>query len=262
MKNNLWIAFFYFLSITISTAQYVNVKGKVVNDFDIEGIHVLNKTSKYNTITNQFGEFELRVQFQDTLLFSSIKFELQEIVISEENISSKLIEITLTEIINELDEVVVGNTLTGNLAYDIKNIKTEEDIDFDDVGIPGFKGIPQERIVPIAMAAFPTNINIEALYKHISGYYKKLKIKRKWTSENASAVKIINYYGLPFFEDAHGLPQNRVYDFILFCIETSSIQSDFKRQNYAGVLTIFQTKSEIYISRISIKSEKPVTIKN
>ncbi|MCF6307035.1 MAG: carboxypeptidase-like regulatory domain-containing protein [Flavobacteriaceae bacterium] len=256
MKNNLWIAFFYFLSITISTAQYVNIKGKVVNDFDVEGIHVLNKTSKYNTITNQFGEFELRVQLQDTLLFSSIKFELQEIVISEENISTKLIEITLTEIINELDEVLVGNTLTGNLAYDIKNIKTEKDIDFDDVGIPGFKGIPQERIIHPVEAFFPTNINIEAVYKHISGYYKKLKIKRKWTSENTVVVEIIDYYGFTFFEDAYGLPKNRVYDFMLFCIETSSIQSDFKRQNFAGVLQIFKDKSKIYISRLVISKEQ------
>ncbi len=256
MKNNLWVALvFYFLSITISTAQYVTIKGKISNNFDVEGIHILNKTSRYNSVTNQFGEFEMRVRVLDTLLISSIKFELQEVVISKEHISSKLIEIALTEIINKLDEVMVGNTLTGNLAYDIKNIKTEKDIDFDDVGIPGFKGIPQEKIVPAYSIYAPTVVDIEAIYKHISGYYKKLKIKRKWTSENKLVAEMINYYGPPFFEDAYGLPQNRLYDFMFFCIETSSLQSDFKRQNFAGVLNIFQTKSEIYISRISIKSE-------
>ncbi len=255
MKNNLWIAFICFFSTTISTAQYVNLKGKITNDFDVEGIHILNKTSKYNTVTNQFGEFEIRVRFQDTLLISSIKFELQEIIISEEHISSKIIEINLIELINELDEVLVGNTLTGNLAYDIKNIKTEKDIDFDDVGIPGFKGVPQERIVHPVEAFFPTNINIEAAYKYISGYYKKLKIKRKWTSENAVVVEIIDYYGFPFFEDAYQLPQNRLYDFMLFCIETSSLQSDFKNQNFAGVLEIFEEKSKVYVSRLAITKE-------
>lgn len=255
MKNNLWIAFFYFLSITISTAQFVTIKGKVLNDFDIEGIHVLNKTSKYNTITNKFGEFEIRVQINDTLLVSSIKFVLQELVISEENISTKLIEITLSEIINELDEVLVGNTLTGNLAYDSKNIKTEKDIDFDDVGIPGFKGIPQEKIAPVYSLRYATSINVDAIYKHVSGYYKKLKIKRKWTSENTMVVEIINYYGFEFFEDAYQLPENRLYDFMLFCIETSSLQSDFTRKNFAGVLQTFDDKSRIYISRLAIPKE-------
>jgi len=255
MKSNFSIIVFCLFAIHISSAQYINLSGKITNDFDVEGIHILNKTSKINTVTNANGEFRIAIQINDTLLFSSVKYWLKELVVTKEIYQQGTIEITLVEIINELDEVLVGNTLTGNLAYDIKNIKTEEEINFDDVGIPGFKGVPQERIVPLAAAAFPTNVNIEALYKHISGYYKKLKIKRKWTSENTVVAEIINYYGLPFFEDAYELPQNRVYDFMLFCVETSSIQSDFKRKNYAGVLNVFQTKSEIYIARISAKNK-------
>lgn len=250
MKIKLSLVLFCFSFPLFVLGQQISLSGKITNAFDVEGIHILNQTSKYNTVTNQFGGFSIRAQLQDTLLISSVKFELQQVVISEETMISRSIEITLTEIINELDEVLVGNTLTGNLAYDIKNIKTEEEINFDDVGIPGFKGIPKERIVPPVEAFFPTNINIEAVYKHISGYYKKLKIKRKWTSENTIVIEIINYYGLPFFEDAYGLPQNRIYDFMLFCIETSSIQSDFKRQNYAGVLEVFETNSKVYLSRI------------
>ena len=250
MKNNTNLILVCFF-ISLSTfGQQTLLKGKVVNDFDVEGIHVLNKTSKYNTITNQFGEFEIRVELSDTLLFSSIKFELKELVISEENISTKLIEITLSEIINELDEVMVGNTLTGNLAYDIKNIKTEKDIDFDDVGISGFKGVPQEKIAPVYSIRNPITIDVDAIYKRISGYYKKLKVKRKWAQENTIAAEIIDYYGFTFFEDAYQLPQNRLYEFMLFCIETSSLQSDFKRRNFAGVLEVFKTKSEVYLSRI------------
>jgi len=255
MKIKLSLVLFCFSFPLFVLGQQISITGKITNNFDVEGIHILNQTSKYNAVTNQFGEFSIRAQLRDTLLISSVNFELQQFVISEEVMTLRTIKITLIEIINELDEVLIGNTLTGNFAYDIKNINTEKDIDFDDVGIPGFKGIPQERIVHPVEAFFPTNVNIEAVYKYISGYYKKLKIKRKWTSENTVVVEIINYYGLPFFEDAYRLPQDRVYDFMLFCIETSTIQSDFKRQNFAGVLTIFQTNSEIYISRISDKSE-------
>jgi len=256
MKNNFFILISCLLIISVATSQQVNIQGKITNNFDVEGIHILNQTSKYNTVTNQNGEFVIRIQINDTLLISSIKFEILQIVISEKNIKSKHLDIKLTELINELDEVMVGNTLTGNLAYDIKNIKTEKDIDFDDVGIPGFKGIPQERIVPAVEAFFPTNINIEAAYKHITGYYKKLKIKRKWTSENTMVVEIIDYYGFEFFNDAYQLPQNRLYDFMLFCMETSSLQSDFRRNNFAGVLQIFEDKSKVYISRLAIPKEQ------
>jgi len=232
-------------------AQHTTLKGKISNKTDVEGIHILNVTSLYNTVANQKGEFEIRVAIQDTLLFSSVNFVLEEFIITEKIYNQKELEITLEAMVNQLDEVLIGNTLTGNLATDIKNIKAEETFNFDDVGIPGFKGVPQERIVPLAVAAIPVSVNIEALYKHFSGYYKKLRTKRKWTSENYAIVKIINFYGAPFFEEAYKVPQNRVYDFLLFCIETSSIKADFKNQNFAGVLSIFNEKSKVYVSRIA-----------
>jgi len=85
MKNNLPIIIFCFFAIHISSAQIVSIRGEVTNDFDVEGIHVLNQTSKLNTITNAQGEFVIGAQINDTLLFSSVKYILQEIVITEEN---------------------------------------------------------------------------------------------------------------------------------------------------------------------------------
>ena len=173
-------------------------------------------------------------------------------IITEDIYHKKIINISLNELVNELDEVLIGNTLTGDLFTDLKNIKVEETFNFDDVGIPGFKGEPEEKIVPLAAAAFPLSVNIEALYKHIGGYYKKLKIQRKWTKENLTVVEIIDYYGFKFFEDAYRIPNNKLYDFLLFCIETTTLNSDYNRQNFAGVLQIFNEKSKIYVPRIKI----------
>lgn len=243
------------LTINLARSQKIDLQGKFINDFDVEGIHVLNKTSKYNTVTNENGEFTIRVNLLDTLLFSSVKYELKEIVITDEIYNQKSIHIKLNELVNELDEVMIGNTLTGNLSTDLKNIKVDKTFNFDDVGIPGFKGIPEEKIVPLAIAAIPLSVNIEALYKHIGGYYKKLRIKRKWTHENVTVAMIIDYYGLPFFKDAYNVPNNRLYDFLLFCMETTTLQSDFNRQNFAGVLEIFKIKSKLYVSRIESINE-------
>jgi len=172
------------------------------------------------------------------------------LIITDEIYNQESIQIKLSELVNELDEVMIGNALTGNLATDLKNIEVEETFNFDNVGIPGFKGVPKEKIVPLAAAAFPLSVNIEALYKHIGGYYKKLKIKRKWTNENTTIAHIIDFYGFKFFEEAYDIPNNRLYDFLLYCIDTSTIDSDFNKQNYAGVLEIFNKNAQIYVSRL------------
>ena len=247
------LLFFLFLLVfNIASSQQIDLEGKVTNGFDIEGIHILNKTSRYNTVTNEFGEFVIRIQVLDTIIFSSVKYQIKELIITEDIYHKKKININLNELVNELDEVLIGNTLTGDLSTDLKNIKVEETFNFDDVGIPGFKGEPEEKIVPLAAAAFPLSVNIEALYKHIGGYYKKLKIKRKWTKENLTVVNIIDDYGFNFFEDAYSIPNNRLYDFLLFCIETTTLNSDYNRQNFAGVLEIFNQKSKLYVPRIKL----------
>ena len=250
MKNGYLLLGLFLLVFNIASSQQIDLEGKVTNAFDIEGIHILNKTSKYNTVTNEFGEFVIRIQVQDTIIFSSIKYQIKELIITEDIYHKKKININLNELVNELDEVLIGNTLTGDLFTDLKNIKVEETFNFDDVGIPGFKGEPEEKIVPLAAAAFPLNVNIEALYKHIGGYYKKLKIQRKWTKENLTVAEIIDYYGFKFFEDAYRIPNNKLYDFLLFCIETTTLNLDYNRQNFAGVLQIFNEKSKIYVPRI------------
>ncbi|RMA57778.1 hypothetical protein BXY75_2583 [Ulvibacter antarcticus] len=236
---------------TFISAQTKVLQAKITNDEDVEGIHVLNTTSRYNAITDEYGNFSIGVKRKDTLVISSIAYYPEKIPISDEIFDSGFLTITLTKLINELDEVVLGNNLSGNIATDLKNIKTEKDLNFDDVGIPGFKGIPEEKIVPIVpYFGLATALDIEAMYKHISGYYKKLKIKRKWEAQNMTAAQILSFYGHQFFLEAYNIPKERMYDFMLFCIETSDIQDDFKKENFANVLQILESKSLEYLSRI------------
>lgn len=236
-------------------AQKQVLHGKITNKKEVEGIHVLNTTSRYNSVTNEYGNFSINVNKLDTLVFSSVNYFPKKVLITEEIFEKGILTITLTELVNELDAVVLGPNLSGNIATDVQNIETHKPLNFDDVGVPGFKGEPEEKIVPVVMAFFPTNLNLEAIYKYASGYYRKLKLKRKWDAQNTSAAHIINFYSPQFFKDAYAIPENRIYDFILFCIETSDIQKDFKNENFNGVLETFKLKSKTYVLRLPEKKE-------
>ncbi len=261
-QNKLTIGrnFVVFFSLFLGSFLFVNgqeksISGKIENEIDAEGIHILNTTSRFNAITNAEGIFYITVKPLDTLIISSVTYVPEQVVISQEIYDSGHISITLEALVNELDEVFLGHRLTGNLEQDIKTIKTEEQINFDDVGIPGFKGIPAEKIVPAYTLRAPLAVDVEAIYKHLSGYYKKLRIKRKWQAQNVTVAKIINLYGTHFFFESYQVPEDRLYDFLLFCIETSTLQNDFNKENYSRVLTIFLEKGKEYVERISEKKE-------
>ena len=243
---------------TSATAQIILLEGRVTNPDEVENIHVLNTTSRYNSITDQEGKFIIEARRYDTLVFSGIKYFSKKVVVTDKMYAQKHLTVSLIILLNELDEVFLGNTLSGDLLKDVGSIKTNEDFNFDDVGIPGFKGKPQEEKIPnlVGQVITPLSVDVEALYKHITGYYKALKKMRKWRSEDYVATEILTYYTASFFLDAYGIPENRTYDFIMLCIESSDIEKDFKIKNYNGVLTIFKEKFPDYVYQLSLMKKE------
>ncbi|MBL4663897.1 MAG: hypothetical protein JKY22_10195 [Flavobacteriaceae bacterium] len=250
IRSFLVIGCFWFSIVAV--AQEKSLNGKITNLKDVEGIHILNRSSRFNTVTNSEGEFRIRAKPLDTLLVSSILYVPEQIVITSEMYALGFISITLKDLVNELDEVELGPRLSGNLELDIKNIKIVDTLNFDDVGIPGFKGKPEEKIEPtMSGIGLITAVDVEALYKHLTGYYKKLRLQRKWESENVMVSQVIHYYTLQFFEEAYEVPEDRVYDFLLFCMETTQVKRNFEAGNFSLVLSIFKDKSKVYVSRLN-----------
>ena len=239
--------FWFFLGILSVFSQtkpnFKTLKGEIVNDsVSVSGIHIINKTSGSKTITDINGVFEIGVKKQDTIIISSVQIIPRVIVMENEMLNQTYLKIYVDQFINELSNVVVrSNSLSGNILKDMANSNVKVPINFDDVGIPGFKGIREEKIEKIVpFIGLPImSINIEALYKNLSGYYKRLKKRRVWDKQNINTVDVIEFYGVSFFTRSYNLTQDEVYEFVLGAIENSSIQNDFKLSNHGLVLESF-----------------------
>ena len=239
--------FWFFLGILSVFSQtkpnFKTLKGEIVNDsVSISGIHIINKTSGSKTITDINGVFEIGVKRQDTIIISSVQIIPRVIVMENEMLNQTYLKIYVDQFINELSNVVVrSNSLSGNILKDMANSNVKVPINFDDVGIPGFKGIREEKIEKIVpFIGLPImSINIEALYKNLSGYYKRFKKRRVWDKQNITTVDVIEFYGVSFFTRSYNLTQDEVYEFVLGAIENSSIQNDFKLSNHGLVLESF-----------------------
>ena len=197
------ISYIFFLSTLVVKAQkYKLLTGYVFDsEIPISNIHVINISRGNAEVTDINGLFEISVSIGEKLVFSSIQYEKYELIITENIFSSKEITIYIKGFVNELDEVIVtNNSLTGNLKYDLLESGLEEKQNFDDFGIPGFKGERQEKIQKATQLLLglgtSMQIDVEAVYKHISGYYKKLKKRRSLESKFVSIFSIIKFYGL------------------------------------------------------------------
>ena len=141
------IIFLFLLVSFYSFSQNNNdkfIEGIVYNDnsYSIEGVHVLNITSNEATITNSEGNFKILVKLNDELIFSAIQFKRKKITMNQDIFDSLSITVYLEEFVNELDEVILNSSgLSGSLMNDLQNTGIVKDLNFDDIGIPGFTGI-------------------------------------------------------------------------------------------------------------------------
>ena len=122
--------------------QRIDLKGQLIANGDVEGIHILNKTAPKYTVSEEDGSFIIPAKLLDTLSISGLKYKPEEVVVSTSMIQSGTCVIILEERINVLDEVVLGKILTGSLESDLQNSDAEPEINFYDLGIPGFTGNP------------------------------------------------------------------------------------------------------------------------
>ena len=140
MKNGLVFSLFLMLCAIKANAQSVNIHGKISAAAEVDGIHIINKTASRFTISNADGSFVIPAKLNDTILFSGISYQPKDIVVTKYMIASKQMNVYLEELVNALDEVVVGKVLTGDLMSDINNAELKRDLNFYDLGIPGYTG--------------------------------------------------------------------------------------------------------------------------
>jgi len=204
MRKILFVFCFLFVSTLLFAQQEIVVKG-VVKDADnigIPGASVLLKGSSSGTITDLNGDYSLNVSSNDTLIFSYIGFESQEIAVNNQ----ETINIVLLESTNIVDEVVVigyGEMKKGDLTSAMVSVKSEElvkaqsgqtmqalqgkvaGVQIVSAGDPG--GQPTVRIRGVG--SFPGSSNSEPLYVVDGAYFDNIDFLNPSDIETVSVLK-------------------------------------------------------------------------
>ena len=230
-NNKLLYPFFMCFGIRCVMGQSLDVKGQILANDDVEGIHILNNTSKTFTISNSKGEFSIPAKLKDTLSFSGVSYELKKVIVNHNMIHSKVLTIYLTEKINALDEVVVGKILTGHLNLDLANSGVKRDINFYDLGILGYTGQPKSQserrlytagdFKPIhLLALLGGSLPLDPIFNAISGRTKLLKNKVHLESQDECILKTKANLSEVLFS-AYSLEAHYKTEFFYFCADDS-----------------------------------------
>ncbi|SDB53745.1 CarboxypepD_reg-like domain-containing protein [Flavobacteriaceae bacterium MAR_2010_188] len=250
-RIDLLIYFVTASSVVAFGQELIPITGKVTANDEVEGLHVLNTASSQYTITDAKGEFIINVKLNDTLVISSVKYFTQTIAISSEILASKTVTLKLEELVNQLEEVVVGKILTGNLGLDIEINETKRDINFYDLGIPGYTGprkTQAERRVYEATSGsglIPLNPIINA----ITGRTKELKAQVALETKDRHMDLAMSKYSKLVFNDNEERPY--IIEFFLFASDDENFVRRARSKNELEFLDFLMQKKNEFVSRKS-----------
>ena len=169
-------------------------------------------------------------------------------LLNDDLLNSITIKVFLEQFVNQLDEVIVNSSgLSGNLSTDLLNSGVIEQLNFDDLGIPGYKGIRMENIptntqlvTELLLAPLTGGIDIERMYKWFTGYYKNLKKAREYINDYDLIDKIIKFYGQSFFIQEFDLKIDNIHNFVTSTYLNYPVEENFKMGNYTLVIEYFK----------------------
>lgn len=220
------------------------------SSLDLSNIHVVNQSRGTATITDAQGAFEIAAAAGDQLYISAVQILTRKIIVSQAMLDRSRIDIPVEPFVNQLDEVVVSPyALSGRLTNDSRQAPKAKSLNFDDLGIPGYKGIRKEKIKTVGQMALDIvslKLDVEALYNHLSGYYKRLRKKRALDHKFELVLEMIQFYGLHFLMEQFQLPEDQVYEFALGALENYPIEEKFTKGAHAAVLEMYQTYYQDY----------------
>ena len=244
MKKPLFIVFLFSISFSIDAQQRMPLKGRIVADsLNGAAINIVNLSSKTGTTNNTSGEFEIEVKVTDTLLFSSVQYEIREVIISEEILSESLLSVPLIDRVNQLEEVSISNiSLSGDLNNDLA------DIPVFDQGAVGFK-LPNKPKPTLIQRKISSAAGSPLLYliNTLNGRLKMLK-KAQAIMDYENWIDVgLDVLPPEFFTDELNIPKEKIRQFVYYCAEDPSFVDLLKKgdaleiiDHYLGKAAAFQ----------------------
>jgi|TARA_B110000444_G_scaffold78727_1_gene74432 hypothetical protein len=232
---------YFFLFFLISTFSFSQsnyrtwIKGKVLyRDSNVISANVINNTSQEATITNEDGEFEIKVKLNDRLLFSSVQYQIRSLIISKEILQKSRIVIDVNEKVTELDEVVIGPENTEKFL----DLKEEEfkkiDYNFD-------KSTRIENQI-LQSGRFNNGINFINLYKAIAKTNTQEEESMSLSYKPSNLLREV--YDDSFFISNLGIPKEKISEFLLFCDEKFPSKFLFKKSNEFQLIDFLVKQSD------------------
>ncbi len=221
----------------------VILRGKVLyRNSNVPNENVINTTSERATITNDNGEFAIRVKLDDELVFTSVNYQIELVKITQEILDRNRLVVEVNEKVTELDEVVISPENQQKFL----ELQNEEFKQFE------YETDQTAEVVNIARDPKLSSLQDGLNFVNI---FKALFLSRQNNEADKEPLKLSEVlrqiYEDEFFTNDLKIPADKIDDFLLFCDTQLPPQSLLKRDNEFQLIDFLVTQSEVYLEQLN-----------
>jgi hypothetical protein len=208
-----FLFFAHFLTAQESAEKWI--KGQITADaIPLQGISVINTSSKIISVSDQNGNFSIVAKEGDVLSFSAVDYEPLRKIINKQGFKLGSIVVNMTPTSIELKEVIVN----GHPEISAENLGI---IPRDQI-----KLTPAERKVYTA-----TSTNTDALLNYFSGRTKMLKKEVAIEKKELLLAKLEYLFEDKYYIETLKVPQEFIKGFQYYCVEDNGFASSLQSKN-------------------------------
>jgi hypothetical protein len=223
----------------------IEIEGTVLHEnLAIQGVDVVNFTTKKVTTTDANGKFLISGKIGDELIFISKKYDLKKIMINNLFFSLSDFIVTLDKKALELDEVVITKWKAPKINVnpsDLEQIQIE-------------KSANELKVIGVYTGTIPNGMDFVKISKMITNLFKKetSKIDKKSTIHFKDIVK--SKFDEDFFTTKLKLETTQITLFIEFC-DADSKSTQVLNNGNDLILMDFMFAKSIEFKKLEIENQ-------
>ncbi len=238
---------FVFFGITLyACGQQEHLKGRIYAD-SLQGfaINIVNFTQKIGTTNDDQGFFEIPAREGDSIIFSSVQYQIRSIIVTGKQLQEESLTIALLPVLQQLEQVNVSNIqLSGNLDKDAAGIALLPYVDNQILGLP-FSDRPQPTLIQRRIYTARSGV-LDLPINYLNGTLKKLKHIKALEDLKQIIQKGETMFSTAFYVDVLGIPKELISDFVYYCAEEDNFESLLENSKQLRLLEFFQQNARLY----------------
>lgn len=227
----------------------------VTDSMAVDDILITNKTAKLTVVSRKDGSFQILARVKDTLVFSSLNFPPQSLVLNEADLKLNILKIKIESRPNQLDEVIINpNALTGNLNKDQENIKiTQIDLKLNNLSEiatlyeDDLQSSPENKLMPGYLdTRYMTDF--VAIGKKIVNSFKRSEAQKNRNKDiSRFSVVVQSRFSDDFFRNNFKMDKSQSQAFLNFCEGDPKSKELLSNGNDFEIIEFLKLKKEEFM---------------